>query len=263
MLTRDHGCVDIEGQEMHITETKKEKYKVPQRPTIKVGTELDPLARQMGDLYKECIRQVISDDEVQFHVVMMPSMTGSHFVFSANVAEEEELSNAVENILGVDVSPDDCIVLLGREMLRTERNEDEMMEIVLADISMHLDRLWPIADPTCGWMGSYIGVATLASIIACSHDVLKMLSPPDALVTRIKDMASNAIRHDKRLRTPKLEIPQNRVAFDAIEMVCDHAFETQGSYLTLPNTARTLRNAAKSVFIETVDGMSQPLRTLI
>jgi hypothetical protein len=248
---------------MHTTDTKAEKYQVPLKPTIKVGTELDPLARQMGDLYKECIRQVISDDEVRFHVVLMPEMTGSHYVFSANVAEEEDLANAVENILGVDVGPDDCIVLLGREMLRKDRNEDEMMEVVLADIALHIDRLWPVADETCGWMGSYIGVATLASIIACSHDVLKMLSPPEALVTRIKDMASNAIRNDKRLRTPKLEIPQNRAAFDAIEMVCDHAFETQGVYLTLPNTARTLRNAAKGVFIETVDGMPQPLRTII
>ncbi len=247
---------------MHTTDTIGE-FKVSQVPAIKVGGQLSHLARQMGDLYQDCIRQVICDDEVQFHVVMMPEMTGSHYVFSANAPEEEELVNAVESILGVEVGQDDCIVLLGREMLHKERNEDEMMEIVLADISMHLDRLWPVADPTCGWIGSYIGVAALASIIACSHDVLKMLSPPEALVTRIKDMASNAIRHDKRLRTPKLEIPQNRAAFEAIEMVCDHAFETQGSYLTLPNTARTLRNAAKSVFIETVDGMSQPLRTLI
>jgi hypothetical protein len=248
---------------MHTTDTNVGKFKVPQSPAIKVGAELEPLARQMGDLYEECIRQVISDDEVRFHVVRMPEMTGSHFVFSANAPEEEDLANAVENIFGVEVGPDDCIILLGRELLLQDRNEDEMMEIVLADIALHLDRLWPVADSTCGWMGSYIGVAALASIIACSHDVLKMLSPPDALVNRIKDLASDAIRHDKRLRTPKLEIAQNRSAFDAIEMVCDHAYETQGAYLTLPNTARTLRNAAKSVFIEIVDGMAQPLRTLI
>jgi hypothetical protein len=215
----------------------------------------------MGDLYSECIRQIINDDEVLFHVVMMPEMTGSHFVFSAN--EEEDLADGIEAILGVEIGPDDCIVLLGQQILLEERNEDEMMEIVLADVALHLDRLWPVTDETVGWMGRYIGAAAIASVIACSHDVLKMMSPADALVSRIKDMATKALLNDMRVLTPRLEMAQNRPSFEAIELVCDSAFDTQGCYLTLPNTARTLRNSAKCMFLEVVDGMSEPLRSLI
>lgn len=254
---------------MHSTATLgkfDQKRYVSQAPKIRTGAKVGLLARQMGDLYSECIRQVISDDEVKFHVVMMPEMSGSHFVFSANVPEEEDFADGIEAILGIDIGPDDCIVLLGQQMLQTERNEDEMMEIVLADVALHLDRLWPVTDATAGWMGRYIGVASIASIIACSHDVLKMMSPADAIVTRIKDMATKAILNDVRVlrfHAPHLEMAQNRQTFEAIELVCDNAFDTQGCYLTLPVTARTLRNTAKSMFLEVVDGMSEPLRTLI
>ncbi|NTF17460.1 hypothetical protein G6L37_03435 [Agrobacterium rubi] len=237
-------------------------FKVNQDPTIKTGTQLDLLALQMVDLYSDCVRQVINDDEVRYHLVAMPEMAGSHYVFSV-CAGEEDLADDVERLLGVEIGPDDCIVLLGREMLGKERNEDEMMKIVLADMALHLDRLWPVADETSGWIGSYIGYAAIASIIGSAHDVLKMLAPHGAVVEEIKTTSEEALMADKRFRDPKMEIPQNRLAFEAIDLVCDKALETQGCYITLPNTSRNLRNAAKSLFIETVDGMSQPLRTVI
>lgn len=246
---------------MHIIDTIGH-FTPHQSPTIKKTPQLDLLARQMVDLYGDCIRQVINDDEVIFHLVPMPDMKGSHYVFSVSDGEDH-LADDVEGILGVDVGPDDCIVLLGQMILGVERNEDEMMQIVLADVAVHLDRLWPVADETAGWMGAYIGFAAIASIIASAHDVLKMLAPQGLVVEQIKLTSEKAILADKRLRDPKLEIPQNRPAFEAVYLVCDKANETQGCFITLPNTARNLRNAAKALFIETVDGMSQPLRTVI
>lgn len=246
---------------MHITDTIG-KFTPHQSPTIKKAAQLDLLALQMVDLYSDCVRQVISDDEVIFHLLPMPEMEGSHYIFT--VADgEDDLADDVENVLGVNVGPDDCIVLLGKMLLGVERNEDEMMQIVLSDIAVHLDRLWPVADETVGWVGDYIGYAALASIIASAHDVLKMLSPPGIAVEEIKTTSENALLADKRIRDPRLEIPQNRPAFEAIEQICDRALETQGSYLTLPNTSRNLRSAAKALLIEVVDGMSQPLRTVI
>lgn len=246
---------------MHI-EDAIGKFDVGQMPSVKTG-HIDPLALQMGDLYSECVRQVISDDEIRFHVVLMPDMTGSHFLFAAGAPEEEDLANDVEMILGIDIGPDDCIVLLGRQMLQIERNEDEMMEIVLGDIALHIDRVWPVADRSSGWMGSYIGYAAISSIIASAHNVLKMLAPSDALISRIKDRAEEGLKGDKRIRCAYRELAQNRPAFEAIEMVCDTAHETQGCYMTLPNTARNLRNTAKTLFIETVDSMGRPFRTVI
>ena len=246
---------------MHISDTIGE-FIPEQSPAIKKMPQLDLLARQMVDLYSDCVRQVINDDEVIFHVVPMPEMMGSHYVFT--VADgEEELANDIERILGVEVGPDDCITMLGQMMLGIERNEDEMMRIVLADIALHLNKLWPVADKTSGWMGSYIGYASIASIIASAHDVLKMLAPQGVVVEDIKDTSEKALFADKRFKDPKLEIPQNRPVLDAIELVCDKAHETQGCFITLPNTSRNLRNAAKALFIETIDGMTQPLRTVI
>lgn len=246
---------------MHIIDTIG-IFTPQQAPAIKKAPQLDMLARQMVDLYSDCIRQVINDDEVMYHLVPMPEMTGSHYVFT--IADgEDELANDVERLLGVEIGPDDCVVLLGQMMLGVERNEDEMMQIVLADIAVHLDRLWPVADETAGWMGAYIGYAAIASIIASAHDVLKMLAPQGIVVEEVKITSEKAILSDKRIRDAKLEIPQNRCAFEAIYLVCDKALESQGCFLTLPNTSRNLRNAAKALFIETVDGMNQPLRTII
>ena len=239
------------------------KFKVKQVPAIVPEHEVDGLAYQMAALYKECLAQVIGDDEVRFHVALMPEMTGSHYVFSANSREEEDLADAIEAILGVEVGADDCIILLGREMLSRDRDEDQMMEIVLSDIAVHIDRVWPVADTTAGWVGSYIGSAAIASIIASAHDVLRLLSPPEALVNRIKDMMTDGLLNDRRIRNALVELAQNRPAFEAIENVCDMALSTSGGHISLPTTARNLRNTAKKLYLEVVDELPQPLRTVI
>lgn len=240
-----------------------EVFNVFHVPVIKSREEVSLLARQMGDLYRECVGQVLRGEEVRFHIVKMPDMTGLHYVYGARNEEDEGFIGDIEKILGVEVKENDCVVLLGREMLSVERNEDEMMEIVLMDIAVHLDRLWPVADVTTGWIGHYIGRAAIAAIIASAHDVLKMLTPEDALVSRIKDMAGDGLLNDNRIKSPQQETKQNRPAFDAIDLVCEQARETQGCYLTLPVTARQISNTAKSLFLDVVGGMKVQPRGLI
>lgn len=222
-------------------------------PAILKSGEVGLLAQQMYDLYVDCLRQVIRDDHIQFHVAMMPALTGGRQIHTVRGEQDEDFATDVATVLGTEIADNDCIVLLDEEILSVARDEDQMLEKVLFDVAHHLERVFPVADKASGWPGQYIGAAAIAAVIASSHDVLKMLTPSEVLINRIKNEAQNAMTNDIRVVDRVLAAITNRPADEAIERVCDLAMDTQGDYLTLPVTCSQIAQTAKRLFHEVVD----------
>jgi hypothetical protein len=221
-------------------------------PAILKSGEVGLLAQQMYDLYTDCLRQVVADENVRFHVAIMPSLT-SRQIHTVRGEQDEDFATDIAAILNTEIADNDCIILLDTEILSVGRNEDEMLEKVLFDVGLHLQRVFPVEDGASGWVGHYIGAAAICSVIASAHDVLKMLSPAETLINRIKDEAQNGVLNDFRVIDRAIDAKRNRPALEAIEEVCDRSLATHGGYLTLPATCYQIAQTAKQLFHEIVD----------
>jgi hypothetical protein len=229
--------------------TFKSLFKVP--AILKSG-EVGLLAQNMYDLYTNCLRQVVADDNVRFHVAMMPSLTARQ-IHTVRGEQDEDFATDMAAILDTEIADNDCIILLDAEILSVARDEDQMLEKVLFDVGLHLERIFPVEDGASGWVGQYIGAAAICSVIASAHDVLKMLSPAETLINRIKDEGHKAMLNDFRVIDRAVWGKRNRPAQEAIEDVCDMALATHGGYLTLPTTCYQIAQTAKQLFHEIVD----------
>lgn len=229
--------------------TFKSLFKVP---SIETDARPGSLAQQMFDLYKNCLGQVIADENIRFHVAMMPSLTARQ-IHTVRGEQDEDFATDMAAILKVEIADNDCIILLDAEILSVPRDEDQMLEKVLFDVGLHLERVFPVEDSASGWVGQYIGAAAICSVIASAHDVLKMLSPAEVLINRIKDEAQIAMLNDIRVVNRAQEGKRNRPAQNAIEEVCDMALATHGGYLTLPTNCYNIAQTAKQIFHDVVD----------
>lgn len=211
----------------------------------------------MRDLYKECVSQLINQGSMKFHVLMMPSMMGNHFTYA--MRDEDGFDQAIADLLNVQVLRSDCVVILGHDILTSDLSEDQMMEIVIADVALHIDRLSPVADKSTGWVGSYIGWSTVAAVLAAAHPVLRMLEPEIFLNDRIKNAGIISIIQDQR--TPKSDSQKHRAAFQAIEEICTMVDDEKGGFITLPATGAEISSAAIAFFHEVVNRMENPPRS--
>lgn len=225
--------------------------------------EATPAQLGSRDLYIECCRQMVRADDFGIHVLMMRNMKGASMTL--HVDGDSSLTEDVAALTGAKVAEGDMVVMLGEDLLNGDLSEDEMMEVALADIARHIDHCWPVADKSTGWLGSHLGWATVAAVIAGAHAVLRMFEPADAVMSRIKDAAGKVIVDETRFRhsDARLAALQNRPALEAVENVCDQAFKTHGDYLSLPAKGAAIADAAKSIFMEAVDCMVTPPKTIV
>lgn len=227
--------------------------------------DLDTNSLQAGnvDLYKECCGQVVRADDFGVHVLMMPGLKEPTLVIPAD--DHDDFGSEVARLTGKEVEAGDMIVLMGDAFADEEWGENEMMEVVLSDVAEHINTLWPVADRSTGWIGTHIGWAAVASVIAGAHQVLRMLDPCDAVIDRIKDATGKGIVDELKFRAsdPRQSMLQARPAMEAVESVCAQALETHGDYLSLPTNGRAIANAAKAIFLDAVDGMVQAPKAIL
>lgn len=213
------------------------------------------IAVAMQALYKECVAQIIKDDHISFHVIMMPGMTGHHFTYA--VKEELELAQDCANLLDVDIYENDCLVILGHDILTHDISEDAMMRIVLSDIALHMRRLFPVVGKECGHYGASLGWAAIASVIAAAHPIVRTFNGVGdddleviGICEELARRASQAIREGYHSKGPKLDISARRAIDDVISYVCDLSFETNGGYLQLPATMAEIHSIAREHYYE-------------
>lgn len=226
--------------------------------------ESTKIAASMQSLYKECIAQIIKDDNITFHVMMMPGMIGQHFTYA--LRDELELAQDCANILDVDIHANDCLVILTHDILSNDISEDSMMRIVLSDIALHMRRLYPVTDKECDWCGPSVSWAAIASVIAAAHPIIRTFpgimpgqdTDDMSVITfneEIANRACQAIRDDHWSKTPHLDIDQRRPIEDVIAHICDISANNRGGYLTLPATAAEIHSVACEHYYEAINDM--------
>lgn len=218
-----------------------------------------PLALGMAALYQECVAQILKDESVRFHVLMMPTMTGDHYIYS--MRDEEDMCQHVANLMNVNIYDNDCVVILGQDFLENEISEDEMMKVAIGDVALHLGRISPIC-PETGWYGQNIGWGAIGSVIVCSHPMVRALSDTNLLNERIKNGAINSIIADHRSKAAEGYREQNRCAFEAIERICDRSQEECGGYISLPATAAEIVEIATGYYHEAINSMAMAPRVI-
>jgi hypothetical protein len=214
----------------------------------------------MRDLYKECVSRILQDQSVRFHVIMMPGMTGHHFTFC--MADEDEMCQDIADLQNVDINENDCVVILGHDILSNEASEDEMMETVIGDIAFHLSRISPVTERETGWYGKYIGWSAIASVIVSSHPIIRAFGDVAEFNERIKNAGNDSIVNDQRSKASDCFQDQNRAAFEAIERICDLSLEESGGYITLPTTAKEMTAVATGYYHEAVNSMAKSIRVI-
>lgn len=220
----------------------------------------EALALGMRDLYNECVNMILRDENVRFHVMMMPSMTGHHFTYC--MADEVDMCQHVADLEQVDIHDNDCVVVLGQDFLTHEISEDEMMETVISDIAFHLSRIYPVTERETGWYGKYIGWSAIASVVASSHPMIRALGDCGDFNDRIKNAGNASILSDQRSKADDCFEDQNSCAFEAIERICDLSLEECGGYITLPTTAEEIANVAINYYHEAVNNMAMAPRVI-
>jgi hypothetical protein len=227
---------------------------------VVIGNQAKALALGMRDLYKECVNIILKDDNVRFHVMMMPSMTGQHYTYC--MADEVEMCQHVADLENIDINENDCVVILGHDFLTNEISEDEMMETVISDIAFHLSRIYPVTERETGWYGKYIGWSAIASVVVSSHPMIRAFGDCSEFNDRIKNAGNSSIVSDQRSKASDCFENQNRCAFEAIERICDLSLEEFGGYITLPTTAKEIANVAVGYYHEAVNNMSMAPRVI-
>jgi len=212
------------------------------------------VAIEMRDLYLECVSHLVRDEAFRFHVLMMPNMKCDHFVVSAG--DDPEMDEAVERMTGKAVGPMDCIAVLGDDVLGMLRTEDEMTEIVVADIAQHVNRLWPVADRSSGWVGPHLSLAAIRGMITMAHPILRSMSGQSEaaqgiMADTLKDMASHMYRYASvdSLRR------ENGPAVAAVDQICKRVAETNGEYLSLPVRITDIVDAGRTLLSSVLDEM--------
>jgi hypothetical protein len=209
-----------------------------------------PYALEMRDLYLECVSHLLQDDMFRFHVLMMPGMWGEHFTVTAG--DDPDLDAAVERMTGSPVGPMDCIAVLGRDVLTNLRSEDEMTELVVADIARHVNRLWPVADRSSGWVGPHLGRTAVAGMLSMAHPVMRSASQS----ARIKDEVLCAmVSEEYRYSSVDGLRRENGPAVEAVDLICDRVAKTNGEFLSLPVRIADLIDAGRSLLSSVLDDM--------
>lgn len=209
-----------------------------------------PIALEMRDLYVECAGHLLKDDSFRMHILMMPGRWGAHFVEAAG--NDPELDAAVERMTAQKVGPTDCIVILGRDVLSTWRSEDEMTEIVAADIAAHVNALWPVADRSTGWVGPHLGQAALMGMLLKAHPVLRTYREN---IEHLKEQTIRAMAMEIGYPSVELLRRENKAAIDAVGLICDRVGFTNGEYLSLPVRVADLVDAGRCMISSIIDDM--------
>lgn len=218
------------------------------------NTANHPHAIEMRDLYLECVSHLLQDDMFRFHVLMMPGMWGEHFIVSAG--EDPDLDAAVEHMTGNTVGPLDCIAVLGRDLLSTLRSEDEMTEVVAADVARHVNNLWPMADRSTGWVGPHLGRAAIAGMLTMAHPILRSEGYVTEVTSRIKYDAFGAmVSEDYRYTSVEGLRRENAPAIESVDRICERVAATNGEYLSLPVRVADLIDAGRSLLSTVLDDM--------
>jgi len=213
-----------------------------------------PIALEMRDMYLECVSHLLQDDMFGFHVLMMPGMWGEHFVVAAG--DDPDLDEAVERMTGTPVGPMDCIAVLGRDVLTKRRNEDEMTELVANDIAKHVNRLWPMAERSTGWVGSHLGRAAVAGMLTMAHPILRGAAYLADVTSRLKSNAlGTMVTEEYRYTSVEGLRRENGPAVEAVDRICDRAAATNGEYLSLPVRVADLIDAGRSLLSTVLDDM--------
>lgn len=196
-------------------------------------------------LYLECINQVMQDPDIDVHVLLSPGVSGDNQVYTAE--SEEDLSEEIETITGRSVLPMDMIVVIGRDVLDGGLTEDEMLEVAMRDVGVHINNLWPIADPEAGWAKDEIGQAAISATLVSAHEVIRMADDHGAAVERVKYRAEAAMLEKMKMSKGGLhqKIAEDKQTFQILEMTCKQAFETLGKYMDLPATAENIAISAR------------------
>lgn len=238
-------------------------HAIPRQVSFVKAEEATPAQRAAMDLYLECCRQVVLEEDFGIHVLVMPGCPEPTTVYCPS--EEEAIGRALERLTGREVADGDMVVVLGDPVLDGNLSEDQMLELALADMASHIDRLWPIADRSTGWLGRHIGWAAVAGVMAGAHAVLRLMESADAVMERIKDAAGKGIVTEALHRIGEERQCQltARPALEAVENICDTAIETHGEYLNLPAAGRVIAEAAKTLFLDAVDSMVAAPRALV
>lgn len=238
-------------------------FAIPRQIAFVRAQDAKPTHREAIDLYLECCRQVLLEEDFGIHVLAMLGCPEATTVYCPS--EDDAIGRAVERLTGRTVSDGDMVVVLGDPLLDGGLGETEMLEVALADIATHIDCLWPIADRSTGWLGRHIGWAAAAGVMAGAHAVLRMMEPAETVMERIKDAAGKSIVTEVRHRIGEERQSQltARPALEAVEHICDTATETHGEYVSLPAAGHVIAEAAKSLFLDAVDSMVCSPRTIM
>jgi len=209
------------------------------------------LAFEMRNLYLECVSHLLCDDTFRVHVLLVPGMWTDHFVVPAT--EDPDLDQAVERFTGNSVGPLDMIVIMGKNLSTTARTEDEMTEIVVADISEHINRLWPIADRSSGWVGPHLGWACIAGMLTTAHPILKEHGHG---IDQIRAKTVSRVMSNRRYKSVQDFRDENGCSVVAINRICDRLVSTNGEYIAVPARVVDLVEAGRTMCCEIIDEMS-------
>jgi hypothetical protein len=154
---------------------------------------------------------------------------------------------AAEAICETDINDMDCVVVLGADVLKVERTEDEMAQIAIEHLSSHLDNVWPVADANMGMVRKTIGSTVFAGLLTCAHPVLAAIDSDGEIINSVKEKAITALAAHK--------FHANNQTATAITRICEEAVETNGGFLALPANITDLVSAGREVFCDVVDRM--------
>lgn len=214
-------------------------------------------AQAMASLYKECLAQIVRDETISFHVLMMPSMTGHHYTYA--LQEDEFLAQDIANLNNVVIHPQDCLVVLGRDILFQEIGEDDMLRIVLSDVAVHIRRLKRLANDENSCHGKTISWTAICSAIACAHPIMKTFTgidenadEPEVLIfaEEIRRTAVRAIIKDRKYNALHPETMCDESAYFVIDKICSNASKTNGGYLSLPASIAAIQEVATELVFE-------------
>lgn len=224
----------------------------PRRKISGVVFDVDsfPIAVEMRDLYLECVSHLIRDEAFRLHTLMMPGRWGEHFVEVGG--NDPELDAAIERLTGSRVESMDCIIVLGRDILSVRRNEDEMTEIVAADLSIFVNMAWSIADRSTGWVGSHLGMTAVLGMLTMAHPILRAGGDR---IARLKDEVITAMAAKAGYTSAQDMSRENGPAAEAVGLVCDRVTATNGEYLSLPVRLIDLVDAGRGLLSRIIDDM--------
>ncbi len=218
------------------------------------------LALGMASLYKECLSQIVKDENIAFHVLMMPTMTGHHYTYA--LQDEEDLAQDIANLHNVVIRPNDCLVILGHDILNQDISEDEMLRIVLSDVAFHIRRLKQITHDKHSCHGKIISWAAITSVLVAAHPIMRTFtgiddSGPSIEVLTFKEeirrRAVKALEIDRKYNALTPESMCEKIAAKIIGRVCAVSEKTKGGYISLPASIDQIQEVASELVFDAVN----------